>query len=121
MDNQIDNIVPVLAIENKYSLQQAINDACKLVQEARRIFDDAEKHIPVPTGNADLDEQIKRYIHGCKDLVTGLLNWWYASCPASPLGVFLTCIISELSHGNQRYFSKTTKREGNKIFLEILP
>ena len=84
MDNQIDNIVPVLAIENKYSLQQAINDACKLVQESRRIFDDAEKRVPVPTGNADLDEQIRRYIHGCRDLVTGLLNWWYASCPASP-------------------------------------
>jgi len=121
MDNQIDNIIPVLAMENKYSLQQAINDACDLVQEARRIFDDAEKCVPVPTGNADLDEQIKRYIHGCEDLVTGLLDWWYASFPASSLGVFLTCIISELSHGNERYFGKTSKREGNKIFLEILP
>jgi hypothetical protein len=84
MDNQIDNIVPVLAIENKYSLQQAIDDACKLVQEARMILDDAEKRVPVPTGNPELDEQIKRYIHGCRDLVTGVLNWWYASCPASP-------------------------------------
>jgi len=100
MDNQIDNIVPVLAIENKYSLQQAIDDACKLVQEARMIFDDAEKRVPVPTGNPDLDEQIKRYIHGCRDLVTGVLNW---------------------CHGNERYFGKTAKREGNKIFLDILP
>jgi hypothetical protein len=117
----MDNIVPVLAIENKYSLQQAINDACILVQEACRIFDDIEKRVPVPTGKAGLDEQIKQYIHGCKDLVTGLLNWWYASCPGSPLGVILTCIISELSHGNERYFGGTAKREGNKIFLEILP
>ena len=54
MDNQIDNIVPVLAIENKYSLQQAIDDACKLVQEARMILDDAEKRVPVPTGNPEL-------------------------------------------------------------------
>jgi hypothetical protein len=120
MDDQIDNIVPILAIENKYSPQQAINNACKLMQEAHRIFDDAEKRMPVPTGNANLDKQIKRYIHGCKDLVTGVLNWWYVSCPSSPLGVCLTCIISELSYGNERYFGKTAKREGNKIFLEIL-
>ena len=88
MDNQIDNIVPILAIENKCSLQQAIDDACKLVWEARRIFEDAEKRVPVPTWNADLDKQIKRYIQGCKDLVSGLLNWWYVSRHASPFGSF---------------------------------
>jgi len=75
MDNQIDNIIPILAIENQCSLQQAIDDACKLVWEARRIFEDAEKRVPVPAGNADLDKQIKRYIQGCKDLVSGVLNW----------------------------------------------
>ena len=75
MDNQIDNIVPILALENRCSLQQAINDACKLVWEARRILEDAEKRVPVPTGNTDLDKQIERYIQGCKNLVAGVLNW----------------------------------------------
>jgi len=99
MDNQIDNIVPILALENKCSLQQAIDDACRLVWETRRLLEDAEKRVPVPTGNAELDMQIKKYIQGCKDLIAGALNWY--------------C-------GNERYFGKNPKREGNKIFLEIL-
>ncbi|KIM74248.1 hypothetical protein PILCRDRAFT_14594 [Piloderma croceum F 1598] len=97
--NQFDSIVPVLAIENKCSLQQAIDDACKLVCEARRILEDAEKRVPVLTGHADLDRQIKQYIQGCKDVVSGVLQW---------------------SYRNERYFGKHTKQEGNKIFLDIL-
>jgi hypothetical protein len=88
MVNQIDSIVPILAIENKYSLQQAIDDACNLVCEARRILEDAEKRVPVPTGNADLDRQIKQYIQGCKDVVSGMLPWSYASQHASSFGCF---------------------------------
>jgi len=83
MDDQLDNIVPVLAIANKYSLQEAINGACELVREARRILEEAEKRVPLPTGNADLDGQIKRYIQACKDLVAGELNWWYGPCHVS--------------------------------------
>jgi hypothetical protein len=76
MDSQLDNIVPVLAIENGYSLQQAVESACELVRKAYGIFQKAEKRVPMPTGNADLDNQIKRYIQACKDLVAGELNWW---------------------------------------------
>ena len=81
MDSQLDNIVPVLAIENRYSLQQAIDAACELVQQAYGIFQEAEKRVPVSTGNAELDNHIKRYIQACKDLVAGELNWWYAFRP----------------------------------------
>jgi len=97
-DDQLDNIVPVLAIANGYSLQEAINDACDLVREARKTFEDAEKRVPIPTGNVELDRQIKRYIQGCKDLVTGVVNWYCC---------------------NERYFGKNPKKEGNKIFLDI--
>ena len=93
MDNQLDNIVPVLAIENKCALQQAIDGACELVRKARIIFEDAEERVLVPTGDVDLDKQIKRYIQACKDLIAGELNWWYASRPVSPFGSFPDCII----------------------------
>jgi hypothetical protein len=88
MVNQIDNIVPILAIENKCSLQQAVDDACNFVCEARRILEDAEKRVPMPTGNADLDRQIKQYIQGCKDVVSGVLLWSYASDHGSPFTFF---------------------------------
>jgi len=96
-DNQLDNIVPVLAMENKISLQEAIEIACDLVCKAHQTFEDAEKRVPM-TGNPKLDKKIRLYIQACKDLVTGELNW---CCQ------------------NERYFGKNPQREGNKVFLKI--
>jgi hypothetical protein len=84
VNNQLDSIVPILALENKVSLQEAIDSACDLVREARDLFEDAEKRLPILTGNADLDEQIKRYAKACKDIVAGNVNWRYASSPIIP-------------------------------------
>ncbi|GBE84461.1 hypothetical protein SCP_0604400 [Sparassis crispa] len=97
-DDQLDNIVPVLAIEHRIPLQAAIERACELVCTARQTLEDAEKRLPLPTGNEELDKQLLRYVQGCKDVAAGNLHW---------------------SYQNARYFGSNPKREGNKIFLRI--
>ncbi|GBE80747.1 hypothetical protein SCP_0304660 [Sparassis crispa] len=96
-DDQLDNIVPVLAIEHSITLQEAIERACDLVRAARHSLEMAETHLPV-TGSTELDGQIARYVQGCKDVAAGNLHW---------------------SYQNARYFGQNPQREGNKIFLQI--
>lgn len=96
-DDQLDNIVPVLAIEHNIVLQDAIERACELVRKARQTLEAAESRIP-HTGSEELDSQIARYVQGCKDVAAGNLHW---------------------SYHNARYFGRNPEREGNRIFLQI--
>ncbi|GBE89299.1 hypothetical protein SCP_1503070 [Sparassis crispa] len=97
-DDQLDNIVPVLAIENNIPLQEAIERACDLVRAARQTLEEAETRLPLPTGDDKLDKQILRFVQGCKDVAAGNLNW---------------------SYRNARYFGRNPRRDGNRIFLQI--
>ena len=62
-------------MENGYSLQEALDQACNLVREAHELLEAAEERVPETTGNTELDKQIKRYIQASKDLGSGFLNW----------------------------------------------
>jgi len=96
-DDQLDNIVPVLAIENGVPLQEAIERACDLVRSARQTLEAAEARLPY-TDDEELNKRIARYVQGCKDVAAGNLNW---------------------SYRNARYFGRNPKREGNNIYLTI--
>lgn len=78
-DNQYDNIVIVLALKYNIPLQDAIDRACSMVVDARGRLEEAEARLPLPTGDSDLDAQVKQYIQGCRDVTAGNLHWRYAS------------------------------------------
>jgi hypothetical protein len=119
----LDNIVPILALVNECSLQEAINNACDLVCKAREVLEDAEKRVPVPTGDGEHDKQVTRYIQACKDVAAGNVSWRYVIlvyvfikyAGSERLGVL--AIVFLISYHSKRYFGMNPKLEGNHVHL----
>ncbi|KAL2808542.1 terpenoid synthase [Aspergillus granulosus] len=92
-DNQIENLVPVLMLNEGVDCNQAVRLSYQLVQEAARGFleveaslQDIASHIDPSISNA--------FIQGCKNVVMGLTHW---------------------SYSGQRYFKPSELNSNNEI------
>ncbi|KAJ3556674.1 hypothetical protein NM688_g1892 [Phlebia brevispora] len=74
---QVDSFVVILALQHDISLQQAVGRACALIVAAREQFEQAATRLPLPTGNQKLDEDIRKYVQGCRDVASGSIHWSY--------------------------------------------
>ncbi|KAL2864293.1 terpene synthase family protein [Aspergillus lucknowensis] len=76
-DNQIENMVPVLMLNEDVDCNQAVRLSHQLVQEAARGFLEVEDNFSVITGQVDSGIS-KAFIQGCKNVVMGLTHWSYS-------------------------------------------
>lgn len=74
-DGQVDSVVPLLSLKTG-SIQAAVNEASKMVENSIRQLDDAERQILDRYSGEPLShDQLKSFITSCKYACTGNLNW----------------------------------------------
>ncbi|KAH8151512.1 uncharacterized protein LAJ45_04133 [Morchella importuna] len=71
----VDNIVSVLAYHEGMSPQEAMDHAAVLLRQAHADFESAERDLPLPSGNDTSDEELRKFVLGCKDVCAGLMKW----------------------------------------------
>jgi hypothetical protein len=87
-DNQIENLVPVLMLNQGVSCDKAMQWSSLLVEEATRGFHEVEdnlqctfKHRPSPVTEV--------LLQGCKNIVMGLTHWRYVTS----FSCFFACLL----------------------------
>ncbi|KAA8894292.1 isoprenoid synthase domain-containing protein [Sphaerosporella brunnea] len=95
---QVGNIISVLAYQDGMSAQGAMDRAVDLIRKAHTAFEEAERCLPLPSGNTELDASVQRLVLGCKDICTGSINWSY-NC--------------------SRYFGENPVRESGKVVIQL--
>jgi len=96
--DHVDNIVCVLAYHDGISAQEAMDQATRFIREAHTAFEAAERRLPVPTGDPKVDEDVRKFVLGCKDVCTGNISW---------------------SYNTGRYFGKNLIREEGRVVINL--
>lgn len=83
MEASLLNLVTVLywndPVESK-SLDKVSNTITEMMKSSMHRFEVAASALQNATaGDAQLNEQIVSFIHGCRTIVTGALDWYYDS------------------------------------------
>ncbi|PYI35303.1 terpenoid synthase [Aspergillus indologenus CBS 114.80] len=74
-DGQIENLIPVLMLNNDVDCDAAMKWAVKLVEEAAQSFQDIERHLQGL--HTDTLEITAVFLQGCRNVVMGLTHWSY--------------------------------------------
>lgn len=56
-------------------LDSAIKKTIEIIQERFTLCTAAEARLPIPSGDAELDADIMKYVQTCKDVVVGTVYW----------------------------------------------
>jgi hypothetical protein len=73
-DNQIENLVPVIMLNEELNCSQAMQLSSYLVQETARGFHEVEDNLQyITTGRSRAVANV--FIEGCKNIVMGLTYW----------------------------------------------
>lgn len=75
----ISSMLPILVYNRNYSIENAIHDACKDLQESINRFDIAAKKLQhiIDEKSPELQDQVEKYITGCRYNQTANLFWRY--------------------------------------------
>ncbi|RAH66566.1 terpene synthase family protein [Aspergillus aculeatinus CBS 121060] len=93
-DGQIENLIPVLMLNEGVDCNTAMKLAIMLVDEAAHGFHETEKHLQAQHDSAPHEEITEAFLEGCKNVVMGLTYWSYTG---------------------QRYFHHSKIEAGNTI------
>jgi hypothetical protein len=75
-DNQIENLVPILMLNQNIDCSSAVERSSLLVQEAACDFHGVEKRLRARSQHAP-NPVTDMFLQGCKDVVMGLTHWRY--------------------------------------------
>ncbi|GFG17844.1 (+)-germacrene D synthase [Aspergillus udagawae] len=75
-DNQIENLVPILMLNQNIDCSSAMERSSLLVQEAACDFHGVEKRLRARSQHAP-NPVTDMFLQGCKDVVMGLTHWSY--------------------------------------------
>jgi len=95
---QLSNIISVLVYQKDMNVQEAMDYTIALIQKAHVAFEAAERRLPLPTGDPEVDKDVRQLVQGCKDICTGVINWSYKS---------------------RRYHGDTPIREDGKVLVQL--
>lgn len=70
----VDSLLPILMQEFGCGIQTAVDFAAAMFGQMVQRLEDAEARLPLPTGDVHLDSQIRRFVQGCKEHMTGALH-----------------------------------------------
>jgi hypothetical protein len=56
-------------------VQEAMDHTITLIRKGQVAFEAAERRLPLPTGDPTVDKDIRKFVQGCKDICTGVINW----------------------------------------------
>ncbi len=73
---QLDSLIPLLVHQYDLSPQAAMNHVAQLVRKTCVEFEAAERRLLLITGGTELDQDVRRFIQGCRDIAAGNLHWW---------------------------------------------
>lgn len=76
-DGQIENLIPVLMLNEGVDCNTAMKLAIMLVDEAAHGFHETEKHLRAQHDSAPHEEITEAFLEGCKNVVMGLTYWRY--------------------------------------------
>ncbi len=65
----------VLSYHHRMNPQEAVDYAATLLRQGHIAIEEAERRLPLPTGDATVDEAVRRFVLGCKDACTGNIQW----------------------------------------------
>ncbi|OJK00807.1 hypothetical protein ASPACDRAFT_1855353 [Aspergillus aculeatus ATCC 16872] len=97
-DGQIENLIPVLMLNEGVDCNTAMKLAIMLVDEAAHGFHETEKHLRAQHDSAPHDQVTEAFLEGCKNVVMGLTYWSYTG---------------------QRYFHNSEVEAGNMITFSL--
>ncbi|RAH39862.1 terpene synthase family protein [Aspergillus brunneoviolaceus CBS 621.78] len=97
-DGQIENLIPVLMLNEGVDCNTAMKLAIMLVDEAAHGFHETEKHLRAQHDSAPHEEITEAFLEGCKNVVMGLTYWSYTG---------------------QRYFHHSEIEAGNTIRFSL--
>ncbi|KAA8906666.1 isoprenoid synthase domain-containing protein [Sphaerosporella brunnea] len=97
-EGRVGNIVAVLAYNEGMSAQEAMDHAFTLLQKAHAAFEAAERRLPLPSGDAAVDQDVRKFVLGCKHVCTGNIHW---------------------SYNSYRYHGEDPVREKGKIVIQL--
>ncbi|EAW13943.1 uncharacterized protein ACLA_069740 [Aspergillus clavatus NRRL 1] len=96
-DNQIENLIPVLMLNEGIDCHEAMQLGFRLVQDIADAFHEVEASMR-GTCHGSSSKVSKMFIEGCKNVAMGLTHW---------------------SYSGQRYFKPSEIGEGNVIKFKI--
>ncbi|RAH78356.1 terpenoid synthase [Aspergillus japonicus CBS 114.51] len=74
-DGQIENLIPVLMLNNDVDCDTAMKWAIKLVEEAAQSFHNIKRHFQ--NSHTDTHEITTAFLEVCKNVIMGLTHWSY--------------------------------------------